>query len=412
MSTRMTAIDAQFYWMSAKIPSDEILLYAFDGLPTDLERAGDEVRTRASDCPALTVRVEDGSRLTYPRWVATTVEPDRIVRHHLDDDSWQSCLDAVCRIADDPLDSRQAPWRMHLFAPVRGIPGNTGPGTVAVMQFAHALCDGPRALAMAAWLFGRETPVPDVVTDSSCVLPWRAFEAARAHRRQVSDTLAGWLPPPTGTQPALSTNAYPTGKRSVRTLVRHRSQLSGPTATVAVLAAVSGALSQHLGDEAASLIAEVTMAKPGVPRAHNHFANATVGLYPELDSQERLHRITTDLDNARRRSEHPAPRTADRAFAATPAPLLRWGIGLLDPTARPSRVSGNTVVSSIYRVPTDLRFGDVPVLLTAVYPVLSPVMGLVHGVWGVGDTVTVSVHAAESAVGDIDEYVALLDAEL
>ena len=51
-------------------------------------------------------------------------------------------------------------------------------------------------------------------------------------------------------------------------------------------------------------------------------------------------------------------------------------------------------------------------LLTAVYPGLSPAMGLTHGVWGVGDMVTVSVHAAESAVGDIDDYVARLEAEL
>jgi len=35
MPTRMTAVDAQFYWMSAKVPSDEFLLYAFDGEPTD-----------------------------------------------------------------------------------------------------------------------------------------------------------------------------------------------------------------------------------------------------------------------------------------------------------------------------------------------------------------------------------------
>ncbi len=51
MPTRMTAVDAQFYWMSAKVPSDEFLLYAFDGEPTDFERAVDEVRNRAQDCP-------------------------------------------------------------------------------------------------------------------------------------------------------------------------------------------------------------------------------------------------------------------------------------------------------------------------------------------------------------------------
>ncbi len=412
MPNRMTAIDAQFYWMSAKIPSDEFLLYAFDGLPTDFERAIDEVCTRANASHALTVRVEDGSPLTYPCWVPTIVEADRIVRHQLDDDSWQGCLDAVGRLFDDQLDIRRAPWRMHLFGPVHGIAGSAGPATVAVMQFAHALSDGPRALAMAAWLFGRETPVPDVVPESPGFLPWLAFDAARAHRKQVSDTRAGLLPPAIGPQPALSTNTRPTGARPMRTLVRHRSQLNGPTATVAALAAVSGALSGQLGDAASSLVAEVTMAKPGVPHSHNHFANVTVGLYPDLDRQARVERIAADLTNARLRSEHPAPRAADRAFAATPAPLLRWGVSLFDPEVQPAQVAGNTVLSSIYRVPADVKFGAAPVLLTAVFPGLSSVIGLTHGVWGVGDTVTVSVHAAESAVGDIDEYVARLDAAL
>jgi hypothetical protein len=408
----MTAIDAQFYWMSAKVPSDMILLYAFDGLPTDFESAITEVYARAQDCRGLTIRVEDGSPLTYPRWVPATIGLDRIVRHHLDDDSWQGCLDAVTTLVHDQLDAREMPWRMHLFAPVRDIPGGTGPGTVAVMQFAHSLCDGERVTALAAWLFGSAVPVPDVETESGGFLPWRAFDAARAHRRQVSDTHAGLLPPAIGPQPAASTNTAPMGARSIRTLVRDRSRLSGRTATVAVLAAVSGALSRQLDDAGESLVAEVTMAKPGVRHAHNHFANVTVGLYPGLDRQERVQRIAADLDNARRRSEHAAVRAADRAFAMTPAALLRWGISLFDPDVRPAQVAGNTVVSSLYRVASDLRFGTAPILLTAVYPELSPMMSLVHGVWGVGDTVTVSVHTAESAVGDIDEYVNRLDAEL
>jgi hypothetical protein len=411
MPTRMTAVDAQFYWMSAKIPSDEFELYAFDGQPTDFERAVDEVRNRAQTCHALTVRVEDGSPLIYPRWVPTTVAPDQIVRHHLDDDTWRGCLDAVVRLFDDQLDIREASWRMHLFAPVHDVPGSTGPATVTVMQLAHALCDGPRSLALIDWLFGGATPVAETPSRRN-FLPWRGFIAARAYRKQVRDTLAGLLPPAVGPQPALPTNDRPAGARSVRTLLRHRSQLNGPTATVAALAAVSGALTGHLGEVIPTLVAEVTMAKPGVPEAHNHFANVTVGLYPELGRPERSSRIAADLANARRRSEHPAARAADRAFAAVPAPLLRWGVGLFDPEVRPPRVFGNTVVSSVYRGSSDLRFGDAPVLFNAVYPGLSPMMGLTHGVWGIGDTVTVSVHATESAVGDIDDYVARLDAEL
>jgi hypothetical protein len=412
MSTRMTAIDAQFYWMSAKIPSDLIMLYAFDGQPTDFGQATDEVRGRAQSCEALSVRVEDGSPLTYPQWVSAAVEPEQIVRHHLDDHSWHGCLGAVAGLSLDQLDIRRSAWRMHLFAPVDGIPGSTRPGTVAVMQFAHALCDGPRSIAMAARLFGGAAPVPDVATTSHGFLPWRTLEATRTHRKLLSDTRSGLLPPAIGPQPALAANVRPAGARSLRTLLRHRRQLNGPTATVAALAAVSGALSQHLNDPPESLVAEVTMAKPGVPRANNHFANVTVGLYPKLGRQERLRKIAADLANARRRSEHPAATAADRAFAATPAPLLRWGVSLFDPDVQPARVAGNTVISSLRRVPADLTFGDAPLMLTVVIPELSPAMSLVHGVWGAGDAVTVSVHAAESAVGDIDEYVARLDAEL
>src|ERR1700744_2178940 len=281
MPTRMTAVDAQFYWMSAKVPSDEFLLYAFDGEPTDFERAIDEVRNRAQACPALMLRVEDGSPLTYPRWVSTVIEPDQVLRHHLDDASWGGCLDAVARLADDQLDIRRVSWRMHLFAPVYGIPGRTDPVTVAVMQFAHALCDGPRALAMAAWLFGRATPVPEVPR-SSGFLPWRGLVAAQAHRNQVRDTRAGLLPPAIGPQPALATNARPMGARSVRTLLRERSQLEGPTATVAALAAVSGALSGHLHDATPTLVVEVTIGKPRGPHPQNHFVNATGVFLPPL----------------------------------------------------------------------------------------------------------------------------------
>ena len=101
-----------------------------------------------------------------------------------------------------------------------------------------------------------------------------------------------------------------------------------------------------------------------------------------------------------------------RAFAAVPAPLLRWGVGQFDPTVRSPTVIGNTVVSSVNRGPADLRFGELPVVLTAGYPGLSPMMGLTHGVHGIGDTIAISVHAAESAIGDVDAYVERLESAL
>src|SRR5271154_1530182 len=257
---RMAAVDAQFYWMSAKVPNDEFLLYAFDREPADLEHAIDQVCRRARACPDLRMRVEDGSALTYPRWVPAAVGPEHLVCHDLADRSWEDCLEALVGLDGDQLDLCRMSWRLHVFTPVLGIPGVTGPGVVAVMQVAHALADGVRASALAAWLFGRKTPVPDVVA-SSGFLPWRAVDAARAHRKLVRDTRAGLLRPSAGSRPPLSTNARPAGARTMHTLARHRSELRGPTVTVAALAAVSGALSGHLGDAAASLVAEVPMAK-------------------------------------------------------------------------------------------------------------------------------------------------------
>ena len=105
-------------------------------------------------------------------------------------------------------------------------------------------------------------------------------------------------------------------------------------------------------------------------------------------------------------------RVADLAFAATPAPLLRWGMDRFDPDVRVPKVTGNTVVSSVNCGAADFSFGGAPVTVAAAFPVLSPMMGLTHAVCGIGDTITLSVHAAESAIGDIDVYVERLAAAL
>lgn len=402
---RMAAVDAQFYWMSAKVPSDQFLIYVFDGVPVDFDGAIGEVLDRV--CPELMVRADDGCGLAYPMWVPTDTAPT-VVRHELADASWRGCLDAVARLACDQLDVRRNPWRLHVFG--CELPCG-GAGTVVVLQSAHAWADGARSSDVAAYLLGRRTPVPQVIAPVGGGLVGRAMAATRAHRQLVRDTGAGLLPEPVGSWPALATNARPSGERVLRTLVRRRGELDGgATVTIAVLSAISTALSGYLGVE--TLAAEVPMAKPGVRLGYNHFRNVSVGLYPELSGPRRADRIAADLAGGRRRGEHPAVRAADEAFAAVPAPLLRWGVGKFDPEVRPPRVSGNTVVSSVYRGAADLRFGTAPIRFTAGFPALSPAMGLTHGVHGIGDTIVVSVYAAQSAIADIEDYLQRLDAAL
>ncbi|MGV0806075.1 DUF1298 domain-containing protein [Mycolicibacterium setense] len=412
---RLAAIDAQNWWMSAKFPNDQFLLYAFGGVPDDLDAALDEVRARAQRCPDLSVQVRDDCRLTYPAWVPRRVGDDQFVRHD-NELGWNECLDGVAGLAAHQVDATVTPWRLHVFGRVREIPG-AGTGSVVVLQMSHALADGTRASALAAWLLGRPGEIAPVSSQRlhAARLPWRAVAAARTHRQLVRDTVSGAVPPPAPSRPVLHSNAAPSGQRWVRTIVRHRAQIPGPTVTVAVLAAISSALGEHLrelGDDTTALGAEVPMANPGVRQAHNHFGNVGIGLYPELAGTDRIARIVADFADRRRRAAHPAKLASSRAFAATPAPLLRWGIEQFDPTVRAPMVTGNTVVSSVNRGGTDLRLGAAHVVLTAGYPSLSLMMGLTHGVHGIGDTVAVSVHAAQSAVGDIDAYLARLDAAL
>ena len=414
---RLSAVDAQMHWMSAKIPNDQFLLYGFEGAPSEPDAGARRIRRRAQKCPELRLRVEERNALTYPAWVTGDVEPDQVVVHDLDDSSWAGCLAAVAGLAEHQLDARRMTWRLHVFTPVDALPG-AGVGTVAVLQATHALADGIRSSTLAAWLFGRAREVPPVPSPP----PFRGrsaalaqVQAARAHRQLVRDTDAGLVPPQADSRPALHSNVRPDGVRSIRTVIRNRAQLPGPTVTVGVLAAVSTALAGHLrelGDDPSTLGAEVPMAKAGVRKAHNHFGNVGVGLYPELDFGERADRIAGDLAQRRRRAAHPAMLASSRAFAAVPAPLLRWGVKQFDPTARSPTVTGNTVVSSVNRGPADLRFGELPVVLTAGYPGLSPMMGLTHGVHGIGDTIAISVHAAESAIGDVERYVERLEAAL
>lgn len=422
MSTqRLTPVDAQTFWLSAKIPNDTFLLFGFDGVPADVEQAVAQVMTRARAMPSLTVRIADRGFLTYPAVVRRDVDRAQFVVHDLEDPTWAGCLDAVTQLANYQLDAQETAWRLHIFVSVEGVPGAGGPGTAAVLQISHAFGGGGRTTVSAAQMFGRVgAVVPGIgrAPAGPIALPAIGLRAARAHRQLLADVDAGLVPPQAALRPLLRTNARPSGPRALRTVVRKRSELSGTTVTVALLSAVSVALAGHLralGDDPSTLGAEVPMAKAPPRLSYNHFGNVGVGLYPDSAPEVRNARISDDLAERRLRAGHHAMRTADLAFAATPAPLLRWGMGQFDPDVRPPAVTGNTIVSSVNCGAADFMFGGAPVTFATAVAGLSPMMGLTHVVFGVGDTLAIGVYAAESAVGGpdgLDAYVARLESAL
>lgn len=400
----MAAQDAQFLWLSEKVPNDQFLMYVFEGTPTPLDDAVAEVRRRAEGCDELLLRVHDpsgrrGVAWRYPRWVPGEVAADQFRVYG--DMGWQDCLDTVSRLTAEQLDVGEMAWRVHVFP--------AGERTVVVVQMSHALGDGTRSAALAGALLGRQTPIPAVVAPKRGSLLLRSAAAARAHRQLVRDVEAGLLPPAGTPRPLLGVNGRPGGRSAYRVITVRRDQLPGPTVTVGALTAIGEALGGYLsdrGDDVGGLGAEVPMAQAqgGTPSAHNNFRNVSVGLHPRISRAERARRIAAELADHRRRGEHPAIRASVAATAAVPAVLLRWGVRQFDPSARSATVAGHTVVSSVNRGAADMSFGGGPVLLTAGFPALSPMVSLTHGVHGIGDTVAVSVHVDPDNV-DVGDYV-------
>src|SRR5205085_7622675 len=100
---------------------------------------------------------------------------------------------------------------------------------------APARGDGIRSSEPAAWLFGRAPevlPVPAPPPVRGAALPWRSYRAARAHQQLVHEEEAGLVPAQADSRPALHSNTRPDGVRSVRTVIRNRAKLTGPTVTV------------------------------------------------------------------------------------------------------------------------------------------------------------------------------------
>ncbi|MEH3155453.1 MAG: WS/DGAT domain-containing protein [Gordonia paraffinivorans] len=433
---RLVPADAQALWMSAVIPSDQFLLYAFVGAGGDERGLRARILQRARGIGELCVRIVDVPRdLDFPRWVRTEVRETDATRVHAADD-WQACLRALGGAMGDQVDARRLPWRVHIFCGVADVPGAVETAsTVVVLQISHALADGTLASALARALFddGHHASAPRRRVDVATLMPppvaamaglvrvpaqgvallANGVRAHRAHRGRVRDEQAGRLPARRDGVPRASINVPPDDRRDLRVIPTHADRLRdvGGTVTVGALTVVGGALAAHLG--VSVLRAEVLVASSGERRARNHFRTVGVDLAAdEPDPTRRAARIAGDLAEASRRGAHPAAAAEAAAMAVVPSVLVSWGVRSFDAHAVPETVTGNTVVSSVNRGDDDLVFGGGRVLLTAGFPALSPVQTVTHGVHGIGGRVALSVCSSPTGLPDPDAYADRLAAAL
>lgn len=439
----LTARDATMYWLSARTRNDLFLLYGFAdaGQPTDRLRAA--IANRVTGIPDLLTRVlETPANIAYPIWAHCEFIAEQFAEHELAEPTWAQLTAAVEGLLATGLRAEQRAWRLHIFRNITGAPGFAPdePALIAILQLSHALADGRRAAELARALFS-ETSTPSsrwndgwhrwdgwgAAVRELPRLPIRmvrtvirGFEAARAQRELAELTESGAIPPP---PPAVLPNllngdgTIPTG-HSIRMLVREANdlRLPGHTVTVAALTAISLALERYLtqrGEPSEALRAQVPMAvaAPGGPR--NSYHDLSVDLCrTEPDPNARAAAIAADLTLRAARAKHPLQEAQSRVTETLPAPILHRDVTHLPIEALPERVSAHTVVSSVHRGPADLTFGGGPVRCTAGFPAIGSVMHLTHGIHGLGDTVTLSVHADPAVVPDLDAYADLLDAAL
>ena len=419
----MTVDDARAYWMSSRIPSDQYLLYCFRN-PTDSgDSVATEVAARARRVDALTVKIRDVSG-DFPWWVPMEVGSGHVTTRRLSTSTWVSCRNAIEELLTVPLDARESPWHLHLFEAVTDAPKcDDDSALVAVLQISHALADGRGTAHIARYLFGDDTVSAEVLAVDDfarlrrfdtvrrvLALVRRGAAAFRADRELTAEMGAGLVPASTPPVPLTRLNRKPNANRVIRTVTVPSAHLKAPgvSVTVGALTVISRALERYLstGD---SLVAETTFAKVGPSRSNNHFSNAGVDLHADVpDLTERARRIGRSVADRRARLSHRAFDVADRANAAVPARWIRSGVDHFDLDVVPETMTGTTVVSSVYRGPADLVLGGGTVVFTAGFPGLSPLMGLTHGVHGIGDVVTLSILTSPAVVDDVNRYERLL----
>ncbi|HEY5853364.1 MAG TPA: WS/DGAT domain-containing protein [Aldersonia sp.] len=415
----MTVRDAETLWLSARMPTDQYLLYCFDAAGVDA--AGVDVAALARRCAGiadLRVRVAPvPGNLDYPYWVPMPVSGGHLVEAHVED--WaQVCL-RVAELLTRPVDPTASPWRLHLFRGVVDAPG--GPATVAVLQISHALADGTRAATIARALFGesapteesREWPIPMVARIGwgllrlpvlTATTVWRGVRVARAGSAPRGGGGGGGMP-----RTAVNTDAGPRRRVAMIVCERDGLRIGGHTLTVGVLTAISVALNEYLasrGHASDRLGAEVQVAGEPGTLERNNFRNVGVDLRIDEPDLARRAAAIADALRARRVPGPPAPDAAVRRVL--PAPVLRRDVARYPLDVVPPTVTGNTVVSSVNRGAADLALGGGRIRFTAGFPALSPAMALTHGVHGIGDTVTVSVVGSPDVMPDFDEYVQVL----
>ncbi|MFZ2527128.1 MAG: wax ester/triacylglycerol synthase domain-containing protein [Rhodococcus sp. (in: high G+C Gram-positive bacteria)] len=427
---------------------DPLQFWVFDSAsetPPTTEEINDHFRDRMPIFAELNRRyVEVPAHLDHAYWAADDLPIDKRIVH---DDrvglDWPAMLDVLGELAGAPLDARTTAWRIDVFHGVREVPGATATATVLTLRGNHSLISGPLVLSLWEAFFGAGTepvhfpglgPVTPHVNRALAAargiarIPRsyvRYLRTIRAAVRDAENTKSvesqnvesqNSAPAPDLTSTGI--NRDPGDRRSVLAL---RLGSVGPlpkgfTVTALALTTISVALQRYLaetdGQCPPDLTALATVAVGAAPESLgiNRIGWTDVALRPDVTSiPERAAAVQGSLTTGRaaatagtlRRLTFAAdlPSFMLPAELATNRRLLR---------ARTSPRTHTALTSIRITGTTEWTLAGRPLLFGAGCPPLTSEVSVIHGLFGLGDDLTLAVITSPDVMPDTQRYATLL----
>lgn len=444
LHSRISVADAGYYYLANVGPhTDWIAYWVFDSSRGNAQSES-AVAAHFADRDALLGTLKRRlfavpGELDFPYWIADDRPITDYLVHHHDPIDWSHCQVLLGTLAATRLNPTDRAFCLHVFHHVQGVPGVPSEATVVAFEVTHTMLAGGSYRALTDTLFAT-SPEPLTVPGlpsaarrvSTIAAVARAVgrvpvetarfvrSARRALRAQSAD--ASGRNEAGRRRTVTRFNRSPSNERSVGCVAFEVRQLRVPqyTVTEVMATAVSLAMQRYLdtrdggapSDLACVLTAVLKDAQMNL--AVNWLGSATVDINQPVEGiDQRAAQIREQFRNERDRLSSPSESARRLAMAVQPRWSNRRDVraysAMLAERKKSNEATTHSVISSVNcGSKTDWSLSDSPFVFCGGTPPLLADLGLVHGVVGAGDILTVTVLTTPEIMPDLDAYLELI----
>lgn len=442
------------YFEHDALPLQIVAAFIFDLDTVEAEvtatALGEDLAARAAGVPKLGRRLQRvPMSLDYPYWVPDVhYVPENHVRlHDAGGESWEYLRTLLQDVARDPLDMSMPPWEVHIVSGLRDIDGVAN-ATALVLKVHHAMGDGLESVEILRSLLSESPAVP--AGEGAALLrreavPSRtslALEALRRQPRKLADLVAGirdvaaasrevtdlassgaiTLPQPKRPRTRFNrrphrTRTFDAARFTIDEVRSAKVHLPGATVNDVMLTTVSRALELYLGDKGeapgANLAALVPMSTRSMleKASANQFDPLIVDLYNlEPNLRQRCIAIAKHVRTDKQRDLNASVQRSRSLIRYLPA-QFQAGMAFVNKRWRDGGTQvalSNTMITNVKRGQADFQLGGARVVSTYGLPALDASTSLTHGIYSVGELLSICFVSDDDALPDPQEYKRLL----